>query len=480
MSRNKKIINVLAGLSEEVTVLSVEEIPLKNGDIEVDITVDHKVHVHPCKCGSTDIICHGNIHRPSWAWHVPQGKRRPCKIIYQRKRFMCNICGSTFQERIPWIYRDSHLTVPLAECIEADLRTIMTKKDIARANRVSVHFVDYMLDELKPPIPSQLPEVICLDETFSQVEETLDEKTEWIKFVTNLSDGQTGELLDILPYRNKKQLIRYFKDNFSCGERSKVRHLCCDGAEYYMDLAAKCFPNATVCLDNFHVTKRLHKGFFTVRVAQQNNLLSRSSAQNDRWHKEYVALKHLSHKFVTSAYNHAYYWGDKYDDYVGQIKHHLSACPELKDAYAMLQYYYEIFHSYGDYEHKIEDLDTWLSVFGKSTSDAIADTVKFVNGHLPYIHNAWKHAYSNAVCEGNNNVIQTIKDMSFGIHNFDYFRTRALLIVGRPGVARAFKKAAEEAVDYVSFFFDDFPSLEEYVLAYDWTNPAKDFSKEGE
>ena len=39
MSRNKKIINVLAGLSEEVTVLSVEEVPLNNGDIEVDITV---------------------------------------------------------------------------------------------------------------------------------------------------------------------------------------------------------------------------------------------------------------------------------------------------------------------------------------------------------------------------------------------------------------------------------------------------------
>ena len=108
----------------------------------MDITVDHQVHVHPCKCGSKDIISYGNIHRPSWAWHVPQGKRRPCKIIYQRKRFMCNICGSTFQESIPWIYHDSHLTVPLAECIEVDLRTIMTKKGIARANRVSVHFVN--------------------------------------------------------------------------------------------------------------------------------------------------------------------------------------------------------------------------------------------------------------------------------------------------------------------------------------------------
>ena len=123
---------------------------------------------------------------------------------------------------------------------------------------------------------------------------------------------------------------------------------------------------------------------------------------------------------------------------------------------------------------------TWISIFGKSTSEPIAATVKSITDRLDYIHNAWKKGYSNAVCEGNNNVIQTLKDLSFGIHNFDYFRTRSLLIVGSPGVARELEKKHADDHDCHSFFFDDFPSLEEYTLAYDWTDPDKDFSKEGD
>lgn len=111
----------------------------------------------------------------------------------------------------------------------------------------------------------------------------------------------------------------------------------------------------------------------------------------------------------------------------------------------MLQYFHDIFHSYATYEDKIRDLDLWISVFEKSTSEAISKAVDSVKNHLPYIHSAWKNGYSNATCEGNNNGIQTIKNISFGIHSFKYFRTRALLVLGQPGVARAYNKLIREA-----------------------------------
>lgn len=478
MNKNKKFLNLLAGLRGEVTVRDIREVRQKGGVTLIEIPVDHKIHSRPCDdCGSTYTKKHGLLVFN--ACHIPQGKRQPCKIICKKQRFLCKSCGNTFVEDVPWLYKDAHITVPLAECITRDLHSIMTKNDIARVNCVSTHYVDIILKDLVPPIPDHLPEVLCLDETFSQVEDELDEKTQWIKFVTNLSDGQTGELLDIIPYRTKRKLVKYFNGNFSHEERCRVRHLCCDGAKFYMELAGACFPNADVCLDNFHVTKYLHTGLYSVRTKQQNYLLSKSDALNDKYHKEYVDLKHLSHKFITSLFNQQSYWGDNYGTYVKRIRHHLSICPELKDAYAMLQYYYEIFHDTYDYEKKTADLDKWISIFGKSTSEAIASAVKTVRNHLPYIRNAWKHGFSNAVCEGNNNVIQTLKDVSFGIHNFEYFRTRTLLIVGQPGVARAYKKLLDAGINYGSFFYDDFPSLDDYVLAYDWTSPLKDFSKEG-
>lgn len=477
MNKDKKLINTLTALSGEITVRNIEERHLKNGKTCFDMYVEHVVHYTPCSCGSKMIKKHGT--KPAWAMHVPQGKRSITRIHYDRQRFKCKSCGATFLEDIHWIHNGSHLTVSLFDCIDSDVRTLMTKNDIARVNAVTVHFVDYVLKELKPPIPSHLPEVICIDETFAQVKETLNEKTSWIRFVTNLSNGQTGELLDIMPFRNKKNLVHYFKKNFTYHNRCSVKHLCCDGADYYISLAEKCFPNATVCLDNFHVSNYVRTGLTSVRNKQQNYLLSKSEIKNDRYYREYIDLKYLSHKLDTSAFHQKFFWRDNYVKYVARIKHHLSECPELKDAYFMLQYYYLIFHMDYDFKQKTKDLDTWISIFGKSTSEAISATVRSVELHLPYIHNAWKSGYSNATCEGNNNLIQTLKHMSFGIHSFDYFRTRALLIAGSPGASRNHRKPFNTVLDCTSFFFEESPSLKDYVLAYDWTNPKVDMSEKG-
>ena len=480
MNKNRKLLNILAGLGKEITVLSINEVSTDAGNKRIDISIDHPVYATYCpECGSAHIKKNGRDRRPSWAFHVPLGKRTQSRIIYSRQHFQCRDCLKRFSEDIPWVYCGSHMTVPLSECITDDLSTLMTKDGIARINRIPVYYVELVLNNLTPSIPSYLPEVMCLDETFSEVEETHNGKTRWVNFVTNLSDGETGELLDLLPFRTKKRLVHYFRDNFSYEERCKVRFLCCDMAEYYLRLVDECFPNAIVCLDNYHVTNRLLKGLSEVRSRQQDYLLSLSKAKNDPYYKAASDLKHLSHKLVTAAYNHSSFWGKKYEAYVSRIRQHLMSCPELKDAYAMLQYFYIIFHLQCSYESKVRDLDLWISVFGKSTSETIRKTVGSVSDHLKYIHNAWKNGYSNATCEGNNNVIQTLKDMSFGIHSFEYFRSRALLIAGKPRVTCHASSDSGEALDCTSFFFDEFPALQDYVLAYDWTNPHVDMSTKG-
>ena len=349
---------------------------------------------------------------------------------------MCKSCGKTYLENIPWVHDNSHLTAPLADAIQSDLCSLMTKKDIARVNCISVHYVDHMVKSLTPPLPDHLPTVICLDETFAQVEEFLNDKTKWLRFITNFSDGMTGELLDILPFRTKDKLTRYFLENFSYEERCKVIHVCCDGAASYKNIQEICFPNADVCLDNFHVVIHIHKGFNRVFSKRLDQILAKSNSNRDKHHKEYSDLKGLHTKFITSSFNQKHYWNENYDVYAARIMRHLSTCPELKDAYAMMQYFYEIFHDTIDYEDKIKNLDIWLSIFDKSTSDGIYEATRYVRRNLKYIHTAWKYGYSNAVCEGNNNVIQTLKDLSFGLHDFEYFRTRTLLIVGHPRITR--------------------------------------------
>ena len=467
VTKNQKSIHVLTGLGGDVSIGTPEEVSSSKGRtiIQIPVTINH--HIRRCpNCGSNKAnICDSGEN--SWAWHIPQGRRNPCKVTYHKERYICKDCGTPYMEPIPWIRNNgsSHITLALSECIKDDLHNYTTKYEVARLNCVSTYYVDLIADDLRPPVPSSLPEVICLDETHSEVVEQKSGNNTWVKFTTNFSDGKTGRLLDVLPFRTKKKLVNYFFSNFSSKERKKVKFLCCDMGPQYLYLAQECFPNASVCLDNYHVTNRLNQAVNAIRIKEQNYLHDKKddAAATD--------LKHLSHKLVTSVYNQPSYWADKEESISARLMSHFETSPELKDAYAMLQYFHEIFNSSFDYKSKCEDLDLWIKVFSQSTSEEIYDAVKSVTDHLEYIHNAWKNGLSNAVCEGNNNIIQTIKTMSFGIRDFDYFRTRALLIAGRPGVSRQVEKKAEENNGIDSFFFREFPDLSDYSLSFDWQHP---------
>ena len=478
MGRPKKLSpeNILAGLGIDVHILGINEVTDKRGKKQIHISVENTSHTRKCpECGCT----HCNIKDSGsnqWAYHVTQGERIPCKLFFHRKRYICKNCNISFTEEINWLVHGVHMTKILYDTILKDLCHYSTKKEIARVNGVPVHFVDAVLDSFDFPVPKALPEVVCLDETHSEVYEDkkLSELTRWYKYTTNFSDGLTGKLLDVLPFRTKNRMVKYFRSNYSYKERSHVRFLCSDMGPQYLTLAEKCFPNATVCLDNYHVINRLNKAVNSVRIREQNHLLS-----NDQ-NAEYNDLKKLSHKFVTSLNNQSAYWKDNSVEVFNRMISHFARCPELKDAYAMLQYFHEIFSYNIDFDKKCQQLDTWISIFERSTSDDIRKAIESVKEHLPFIHNAWKNGLSNATCEGNNCAIQTVKTVSFGIHNFSYFRKRMLLVVGRPGVARSIEKKlkdASETEDAISLlFFTEFPSLEEYCLAYDFNYPRVDMS----
>ena len=64
---------------------------------------------------------------------------------------------------------------------------------------------------LKPARPDHLPEVVCLDETAGDTEDQTPDTSvaPKVKYVTNFSDGRTGEVLDILPFKTTKKLATF-------------------------------------------------------------------------------------------------------------------------------------------------------------------------------------------------------------------------------------------------------------------------------
>ena len=128
MTKNQKSVRILTGFGDDVSVGTPEEVYDKHGKAIVLLPVTNRSHKRLCPhCGST----HSNIcdsGSEQWAWHIPQGRRTPCKVIYHRKRYFCKECRSSYMEDIPWIYGNSHMTMALYNCIRDDLSNYTTKK----------------------------------------------------------------------------------------------------------------------------------------------------------------------------------------------------------------------------------------------------------------------------------------------------------------------------------------------------------------
>ena len=464
-----KIKNTLSDIDPDIIICDAVIQTNKKGTTIKRISIKTKERSRACPhCSSEDCNINDSGKKRT-VKHTPQS-RVATVISFIQRRFLCKHCKVTFMEQLDWLHPDLGITWDLFHAIEDDLKHKLSKKEIARINGVSEYYVSAVAKLLKPARPDHLPEVVCLDETAGDAEDQSPNTSvaPKVKYVTNFSDGRTGEVLDILPFKTTKKLAKYFNDNFTLEERSKVRFLCCDMGKAYLNLAKHCFPNAVVCLDNFHVTNRLNEAMDAARIKEQDRLLS------DGKKAEYDDLKRLNKRFKTALDNQPAKWGIRGKDISTRVLTALGRSPELQDTYAMLQYFHEIMHDCCDFDSKSTQLDLWIRTFETSRSDIICGAVKAVKDHLAYIHNAWRHGLSNATSEGNNRVIKAIKNFSFGVHSFDYLRTRVLLICGRPGVDRGRKKKEKDTSTRIGlFFFDAFPSLEEYQPVYDWnTHPA--------
>ena len=69
-------------------------------------------------------------------------------------------------------------------------------------------------------------------------------------------------------------------------------------------------------------------------------------------------------------------------------------------------------------------IDQWIQYAQTVTNEYLNTFVAFFKRQAIPITNYFKHKVSNAVTEGNNNILRTIKRFTFNMTNFDHFRAR--------------------------------------------------------
>ncbi|MEA5153078.1 MAG: transposase, partial [Oscillospiraceae bacterium] len=106
-----------------------------------------------------------------------------------------------------------------------------------------------------------LPEVLSIDEFKCNAGGE--------KYQSIITDAKNRKVIDILPNRKKSDLIRYFKqfDN-----RKNVKYVVMDMNPHFREVAQICFPNATIVIDRYHVTRQAIWAMERVRKAEQKAL----------------------------------------------------------------------------------------------------------------------------------------------------------------------------------------------------------------
>ena len=248
---------------------------------------------------------------------------------------------------------------------------------------------------------THLPRVLCIDEFKGNADGE--------KYQCILVDPMKHTVLDILPSRSQTFLTSYFRE-IPKAERYRIKFFVCDMWQPYTDLAKMFFPNATIIIDKYHFIRQTTWAIENVRKRLQKTM----PANLRKYYKR-------SRTLILTRY-------DKLKD------ENKKACDlmllyndDLRLAHYLKEWFYRICQNPKYAEQRKEFWD-WISTAEQSQLPEFEKCAATYRHWSKEILNAFKYAHiTNGPTEGFNNKIKVLKRSSYGIRNFDHFRTRILL-----------------------------------------------------
>lgn len=223
-------------------------------------------------------------------------------------------------------------------------------------------------------------------------------------YITVVCDLDTRKVLWVGRDRTADTLNGFFAGL----PRGVAENIECIAMDMWQPFRAACnrwIPGADdkIVLDRFHIDKKLNEAVDTVRKQE---------------HRE---LKQQGRGDLTGT---KYDWLHRPENLAGYRRHHFEAMRQsnLKTAraYALKEqfrrFWYYIYP--GNARHFFNDWHSWAV---RSRLDPMKKLAKSLHNHLPRIMTYFQFGVTNAIAEGINNKIQTVKKQAYGFRNVERF-----------------------------------------------------------
>jgi transposase len=231
-------------------------------------------------------------------------------------------------------------------------------------------------------------------------------------YITLLTDLEQSRVLDVVEERTAEAADRLW-DTLSPEQKQAVQAVAVDMWEPFIQTIQRQVPEADIVHDKFHVSKYLGEAVDKVRRAEHKELM----AQGDE------TLKGTRQLWL---YNPQNFRPDQAEQF--------SVLKDLQLKVARAWAAKELFSKFWEYQEEgwarrfFKDWFGWVS---RSRLKPVVEVAQMLKRHLKNLLTYLKHHITNAVTEGLNSKIQSLKAAARGFRNFSNYRIRILFFCGK-------------------------------------------------
>ena len=354
------------------------------------------------QCGKSSLKLYDHYSRQA-AFINDEGAKRT--FLIKAKRYKCQHCTYLFREPIEGLLPKKRSSEQYRKAITHEYIKNVNNKTISKEFGVSPSTVERIIHErfelkIKESLNYPAPLMIGIDE------HTIHKGR---KFATTIADLGNHRIYDIIEGKSLAQVERTLK---TYKNRDKVQMVCMDLSSSYRNIVRKCFPNAKIVADRFHVIRMIQHHFME---------FCKQAQQTIRWKRLIIHPLRKRTCNLTSREKQTLHQLFELNPAIG-ISHHFKE--QLCD---LLRIKTQNVKQCKRNIRKLREMMLMLTHQAPPEMKKIGLTIR--KWYAPIIR-MWRYLQNNGITEGFHRKMKLIQRRAYGFRNFQNYRLRVLVECG--------------------------------------------------
>ena len=382
----------------------VDDVNLDMSSNKVEVFVSYKGDSGHCKCGSS---FHFHGHNSERRWRHLDTCQLETLIVCSLPRVKCSSCVKTESIQGSWCSPNSRFTILFENVIIDWLQVCQSQTGVAKLFNLS-------FDEVNGIMSRAIDRGFCNREEQSLKYLCIDEKSmrKGHKYLTVLSNPETGTVLDVCKDRNKAAVNSLLEETLSFQQRRSIKAISMDMWDAFISSSKLMLPIADIVHDRFHISKLLNNAVDITRRQETSKLAKQGNYDLKR--SKYLWLMKFSSM-----------------DQAKSIR--FARASKASESTAEVWRYKEAFRDFFEcksYEEAELFLQNWFEKAEDKPYPALRKVAKTLMRYSQGVLNYTKHKFTNALAESINGKIQLLKAKARGFLTFKNYRRNILFYFG--------------------------------------------------